>query len=82
MASCIISPLFYLVPVNTSVFQALAITPGSVQLQDDYCRGLHWPDSGLLSQTAALLPEALYCVSLNVLIVTLYSKHLLYCTSL
>lgn len=30
----------------------------------------------------ALLDEALYCVCLNVLIVTLYSTHLLYCTSL
>lgn len=29
-----------------------------------------------------LLAQALYCVCLNVLIVTLYSTHLLYCTSL
>lgn len=36
----------------------------------------------LPGDSLSLLAEALYCVCLNVLIVTLYSAHLLYCTSL
>lgn len=36
----------------------------------------------MLGYSHRLLAEALYCVSLNVLIVTIYSTHLLYCTSL
>lgn len=43
------------------------------------CAGLMLGNSHRL---LALLAEAQYCVCLNVLIVTLYSTHLLYCTSL
>lgn len=80
---CSVSPLlFYLLPVNRGVVQDLVITPGSVWLLADCCRGTVlawcWGTHRLLG----LLAEALYCVCLNVLIVTLYSTHLLYCTSL
>lgn len=37
---------------------------------------------GYSHRLLGLLDEALYCICLNVLIVTLYSAHLLYCTSL
>lgn len=81
---CSVFPLlFYLVPVNRSVVQDLVITPCSVRLLADYCRGCC---AGLMlgysHRLLAMLAKALYCVCLNVLIVTLYSTHLLYCTSL
>lgn len=61
--------LFYLVPVNRSVVHGLVITPGSVCLLADCCRGLCWPDAGLLSQAAGFtgrgtvlcLPECAHC---------------------
>lgn len=80
-ALCFLS--FHLVLVNRSVVQDLVITPLSVRLLADYCRdrcaGLML---GYSHRLLAMLAEALYCVCLNVLIVTLYSTHLLYCTSL
>lgn len=74
--------LFYLVQVSRSVVQDLLITPSSMRLPAVACRHRC---AGLMLYYAhrllALLDEALYCVCVNVLIVTLYSTHLLYCTS-
>lgn len=68
--SCSVFPLlFYLVPVNRSVVRDLVITLGSVWLLADCCRGLCWPDAGVLSQAAGFavrgnvlcLPECAHC---------------------
>lgn len=66
---CVFPLLFYLVPVNRSVVQDFVITPGSMRLLADCCRGQCWPDAGLLSQAAGFagrgtvlcLPECAHC---------------------